>query len=140
MTIKVLGNWERAWVAPFNEWDLWIHPIKEFGINELSMVPVTGLEKGNLSEYSDISEALAQNSDLVHVYIDEAATTNLVDFSHPENALYIVGKTSYSPYATNYREGTDLAVKIPTVNNSGGFWSHQAISLVLYDRYLKNGF
>lgn len=139
MTVKIAGFWERGWDTPWQEFNWWIHPIKEFGVTEFSMSPVTGIEKSTVSEYSDLATVIdaADADSRVCVYLDEAATTELADFVHPENALYIVGRTGYSPYVTNFREGTDQAVKIPTVNNNGGFWGHQAVTMILYDRFLK---
>ena len=116
MTVKVLGNWERAWTAPMNEWDLWIHPLREWNLENLIMVPTTGLDKERLTEYSDVSAALAAETELTHVYIDENATDNLADFTHPTDALYIVGKTGFAPYNTNFRSGVDKAVKIISSN------------------------
>lgn len=139
MSVKIVGFWERGWDTPWQEFNWWIHPIKEFGVTEFYMNPVTGLDKAAVNEFSDLSNIIAQ-ADLegaTCVYLDEAADVELPDFVHPTNAVYIVGRTSYSPYATSYRAGTDLAVKIPSITNSGGFWGHQAATMVLYDRYLK---
>lgn len=137
MTVKILGHWELAWKAPLQEFDTWIHPLKEFGIENFYMCPVTGIDKSRVIEKASIEEVLAENPTLTRVYVDERATVNLADFQHPDNALYIMGKTTYSPYLTNFNPETDLAVKIPSVNNSGGFWGDQAVIMVLYDRFLK---
>ena len=138
MTVKVAGCWERGWDTPWQEFNWWVHPLKEFGVNEFCMMPVTGIAKGAVKEYDFIDTLVEDNSTLVHIYVDEQATVSLPDFVHPEDALYIVGKTGYSPYKTNYREGIDIAVKIPSLTNEGGFWGHQAITMILYDRYLKS--
>ena len=137
MTVKVAGFWERGWDTPWQEFNWWKHPLSEFQIDQFYMSPVTGIDKSYVTEFGDINEIISANSDLTHVYIDENATTTLPDFAHPANALYILGRTSYSSYAVSFREGIDLAVKIPSINNSGGFWGHQAATIVLYDRYIK---
>lgn len=139
MSVKIVGFWERGWDTPWQEFNWWIHPIKEFGVTEFYMSPVTGIDKAAVNEYSDLNDVIAQaDADgATCVYLDESATDELPDFVHPENAVYIVGRTSYSPYATNFRPGVDRAVKIPSITNSGGFWGHQAVTMVLYDRYLK---
>jgi len=116
---------------------MWIHPIKEFGIDNFYMCPVTGIDKSRCLERDNIDTVFTDNPDHVRVFVDENATTLLQDFVHPENAIYVVGKTSYSPYTTHYREGVDQAVKIPSINNSGGFWGEQALTMILYDRYTK---
>jgi hypothetical protein len=113
-----------------------VHPLKEFGVNEMHMVPVTGIDKARAKEYNDLQEILDENPDLVRVYVDESADVSLPQFKHPENALYIFGKTSLAPYKVYAKPG-DLVVKIDSVANNGGFWSHQAASMILYDRFAK---
>ena len=137
MTIKVASFWERGWDTPWQEFNWWKHPMCEFDIDQLYMSPVTGIDRNYVTEFSDLNTLLTENADLVHVYVDEQSPVALPDFVHPENALYIVGKTSHSPYITNFRTGTDLSVKIPSYCDTGGFWGHQAASIVLYDRYVK---
>lgn len=137
MAVKVAGHWESGWDVPLNEFHRWKHPLMEFGVNEFYMTPISGISETRVIERASVDEIITENPTFVNVYVDENATVELPDFVHPENALYIVGKTSYSPYATHFREGIDVAVKIPSVTNNGGFWSHQAISMILYDRYLK---
>ena len=137
MTVKIAGHWERAWWAPFNEFDLWVHPIHEFGIDEFHMVPVSGIDKARVIEHNDLQEVLDANQDLTHVYFDEAGDVSLSDFVHPENALYILGRTSLSPYKV-YAQPGDTVVRIDTIANSGGFWSHQVAAMALYDRFLKS--
>lgn len=139
MTVKIVGHWERSWRSPIEEYDMWWHPLKEFGLNDFYMCPVTGIGITRCMERSSVDEVFAEVDDQIYtrVYVDENATTELSNFVHPENALYIMGKTSYSPYLTHYRDGQDQAVKISTVANSAGFWGEQATILILYDRYMK---
>jgi hypothetical protein len=136
MTVKIAGQWERSWRAPLEEFSDWLHPLKEFNVNEFYMCPVTGIDKSRVIEHRNLDDVFAENPDLQRVYIDESATIELPDFEHPVDCIYVLGRTGYSPYITQKREG-DLAVKIPSAANSGGFWGHQAAMLVLYDRFLK---
>jgi tRNA(Leu) C34 or U34 (ribose-2'-O)-methylase TrmL len=138
MTVKIAGFWENAWQAPLNEFDLWIHPLREFGIDEMHMVPNTGINsvKSRVHEYDDLEYILNKFPELPRVFVDEAADTSLTDFVHPADALYIFGKTSLAPYKI-YAQPGDHVVKIDTVTNNGGFWSHQAASMLLYDRFTK---
>ena len=135
--IKVLGHWELQWQCPIQEYELWLHPLREFNIDHLYMVPITGLPPSRLTEINDIDSIIKQNKDYTVVFVDEAAEDELPDFVHPENALYIMGKTTYSPYLIHFDKTKHTAVKIPSNKNTGGFWSHQAITLILYDRMLK---
>jgi hypothetical protein len=136
MTVKVVGHWERGWRAPLEEFHDWVHPLQEFNVAEFYMCPVTGIEKDRVIEKRSIDEIFEEDPNTVRVYVDEHATTDLKDFVHPTDCIYILGKVGYSPYQTHRREG-DLAVKIPSSTNSGGFWGHQAATMILYDRFLK---
>jgi len=137
MSVKIAGCWERGWDTAWQEYNWWVHPLKEFGISEFYMNPITGISKSNVIEFNNILEIINSVTDHTCVYLDESATTNLVDFVHPTNALYIIGRTSYSPYVAHFRPGIDQAVKIPSLANNGGFWGHQVATMILYDRYVK---
>lgn len=137
MTVKVVGHWERTWKAPLEEFESWTHPLREYGLNEFYMCPITGIDRSKCLERPSIDEVFAENDTLTRVFVDDNATTMLPDFAHPTNALYVIGKTSYSPYLTHFREGVDMAVKIPSQDPLGGFWGDQAAVVILYDRYLK---
>lgn len=136
MAVEIVGCWEYAWQAPLNEYDLWIHPINEFNVSKFTMTPVSGIMKSKVSEVNDLAEVINTTNKTV-VFVDENGKDELPDFEHPEDVLYVVGKTTYSPYKMLFDESKHKAVKIPSINNSGGFWGHQAISMVLYDRMLK---
>lgn len=95
------------------------------------------MHKPYVSGFKDL-DALLNSSEFsghTHIYVDENADTELTDFSHPENAVYIFGRTSYDVIV--HKKEDDLGVKIPTVTNNGGFWAHQAAAIMLYDRFLK---
>lgn len=144
MTVEVAGVWETGWDAPRQEVDRWKFMVKEFGVDKLHMSPVSGIYVGTtqtlVTEHKNLEALIpaARAAGKTVVFVDEKATVELPDFKHPADVLYVTGKTSFSPYASFFAadEG-DLAVKIPTVVNSGGFWSNQAMALVLYDRMLK---
>lgn len=137
MTVKVVGHWERAWRSPLEEFNSWIHPLKEFGVEHFFMCPVTGVDLGRVTEFNQIKDVLDNNQLLTHVYVDEQAEEDLQEFTHPEHALYIFGKTQFSPYKLHYRPDIDKAVKIPSIKNGGGFWGDQTMAIILYDRYIK---
>jgi hypothetical protein len=140
--VKVAGIWEQGWNTPWLEFDLWEYPLHDFGVDEFYMTPISGIAKGFsfLKEKTDIQEVLNENPDLTVVWIDERGTTKLKDFVHPENALYITGKTTSRPMVT-FGQPNHLSVQIetkPDGSTQGGLWSHQAITLVLYDRIKKS--
>lgn len=136
--IYVAGFWELGWNTPIKEIDLWEHPLKDFGVVNLLMTPISGIENNYIVEKQTFEEILdfVTSNNLTVVYVDEHASTTLREFQHPEDVIYIFGKASLSPFLAYGQE--NLAVKIETANNTGGFWPHQAASIVLYDRMIKS--
>lgn len=134
--IKVVGCWELGYNTPLVEFDQWAFPLRDFGVDEFIMTPVSGIDRKKFfKEDVDIPTVVEHNPELTPVYFDEQGTTLLQDFVHPENALYILGKASYSPWIANGSNG--ISVKIPTSFNGGLLWPHQVICMALYDRMMK---
>lgn len=136
--INVVGCWELGWNTPIKEVELWEFPLRDLGVSNFYMSPVSGITNVAVSEHNDIKLFLdsEREKDQTLVFIDEHGEDILSSFTHPENATYVFGKTSFSPMSSFKIEG-DRSVKIQTVINSGLLWSHQAASIVLYDRMLK---
>ena len=131
--------WEVGYDAPLSESVRWEMLLLEFGVDRLHMIPVSGIAApwGNrpwLTEYQNHDELLAANTDKTLVFVDERAETPLQDFQHPENALYIFGRTSWSALENLIQDY--LSVRIDTIN-PGCMWGHQACAIVLHDRGLK---
>lgn len=121
------------------EHDQWLYPLQEFGVDGWYMSPVSGIAKSpKLTEVADLQEAIDANPDLTVVWVEEFGETPLRDFKHPENALYITGRTSLSPIKSGMSKQEHKSVRIETVVNGGGLWGHQAIAMVLYDRMTKS--
>lgn len=135
-TVRIAGCWENGWITPIKEMDLWEMILRDFQVEDFSMMPVSGIAGAIVKEYHNIEEILAANTDVVPVYIDEKGTSDLVDFVHPENALYIFGKVSFAPYNV-YANENSQSVRITTKANDGLLWPHQAATIVLYDRMIK---
>ena len=133
--IKVAGLWELAWSTPIMEYDLWAFVAQDFGVDEWIMSPVSGISRPRITEVPDIMEFIKNEDQEALVFVEEEGETDLADFVHPENATYILGRTSLSPWIANKRQGT--SIRIPTPGQVGGFWGHQAIGIVLYDRLMK---
>lgn len=134
--IKIAGMWDLAWNTPIKEYDLWIYPIKDFNVDTFYMCPITGIAK-NVEERKNLGGILKENPDLTVIFCDERAKTELKDFAHPDKALYVFGKANYSPFLSLKRE-QDLELRIETPHIRGGLlWGHQAMSIILYDRYMK---
>ena len=141
MTIKVAGMWELGWCAPLTEFDLWAFPLRDFGVAEWIMAPVSGVQK-KVTEVERINDAIEANPELTLVFVDEKGETPLQEFEHPEDALYVLGRANFSPLAN--RRGVlqetgrkFVSVRIETAESKGLLWPHQAIAIVLYDRANK---
>ena len=142
MTVKVAGIWELNWNTPLCESHLWTFPLREFGIADWAMCPITGIthnenhRKMSLTEYETVAEMVEEFSgDHVRVFVDEKGETTLDEFEHPENAIYFFGNAGRAP-TERKREG-DLSVRLQTVVNNGVMWPHQILVAVLYDRQTK---
>lgn len=132
--VEVAGIWELGWSAPITEIEHWGMAMRSFGVERISMTPVTGVRFKLLDEYATWDAMLAAKSYLTPVFVDENSEVELRDFEHPEDALYVFGKANYAPLHT-YGEG-HLSVRIDCPLK-GMLWPHQAMSVVLYDRDSK---
>lgn len=130
--IEVAGLWELGWSAPMTEAIQWEYAMREFGIERLNMTPISGVYKRWIHEYNHTEAILADRSHLTPVFVDENAETELSDFKHPENALYLFGKGTYSPFSSKASE--HLSVKINSTQ-PGLMWPHQALAVVMYHRF-----
>ena len=142
MGVKVAGIWEMNWNIPLSESFLWTFPLREFGVKDWAMCPITGIThnesstKMNLTEYQTVPEMVEEFSgDYVRVFVDEKGETTLDEFKHPENAIYFFGNAGRAP--TDYKREGDLSVRLQTVANNGVMWPHQILVAVMYDRQTK---
>lgn len=132
--IGVAGIWELGWSVPIVEADMWQMSLREFGVKELHMTPITGIDKKWIHEYSTMDELLLANHDAVPVFVDEKAECELTYFTHPQDALYVFGKGNWSPF--NNMAKDHASVRIGSTK-PGMLWPHQALAIVLYDRLRK---
>jgi len=136
MNVKVAGIWEIGWNTPIKEIDLWEMVMREFDIKDHYMSPITGIDHP-VKERKNIQQVLKENPGYTAIFCDERAETTLEDFKHPKKALYVFGRTNFSPFLS-FKRPKDLSIKIQTaLPKSGLFWSHQAAAIILHDRLLK---
>lgn len=135
MTIAVAGTWELGYSVPLSERDLWRYMLQEFQVDKWYMEPISGIYEDRVTEVASLAEVLATN-ELTVVFVDERGETPLREFEHPENALYVTGKSGQSLMPTYIKPG-DLSVVIETPENTGLLWPHQALPIILYDRMAK---
>lgn len=150
MTVKIAGYWDLWFTHRESEYDIsWRFMLKHFDVNEAIMIPKCGAcdkialdaSEVPLVEMDSIEDVLLNNNELVPVIIDERGTTHLRDFQHPENALYIFGRTGGNPLdlLPDWAGATVLVESAPKhMDTSALLHPNQACSIVLYDRLMKS--
>ena len=128
--------WELGWNTPIKELDLWKFPMRDLGVDKLYMCPITDIVSSKVIEKATIQDVIDENPELQVVFVRETGTTSLIGFEHPENVLYITGKTNFSPF-NDYKTEDSISLVVPTMVDKGLLWGHQAMSIVLYDRMIK---
>lgn len=150
MTVKIAGYWDSWFSHRESEYDIsWRFMLKHFGVDEAILIPNCDarhkipLDNTDtpMREMNNINEVLASTSELTPVFIDERGTTPLHEFTHPQNALYIFGRTGFAPLdgLSEWSGHTVVIESIPKLTNTAG-WLHpnQACAIVLYDRLRKS--
>jgi hypothetical protein len=147
MTVKVAGYWDIWFQHKEHEFDVsWRFMLRHFGVSEVCLMPNLNLKdkvsSGNppevlLIEMDKVEDVLDKNKELVPVIIDERGTVTLKNFKHPEDAIYIFGRTGFNPLDT-LTNWPGITVRIEGVDESSAWLHpHQACSIVLYDRLVK---
>jgi hypothetical protein len=145
--LAIAGHWELSWNTPIKEADLWNLPLRDFGVDEWWMWPVSGIRNSepqvSFNEVETFAEILQRFSDFTKVFVEPRSpfpleSKDLHEFDHPEeDCVYIFGSAHFNPTVAN-KTDEDLAVTIPTAQNSGVLWPHQCAVTVLYDRLVKS--
>ena len=143
MTVKILGHWELGYHAPVTEQQYWVLPIRDFGLFDWNMVPVSGIRCAEanvkLVEWRSYEEFFMDNSDLTRVFLEPRTelqnpnTTWLHEFDHPKDCVYVFGSAHYNP-TMNHCRAQDHVVTIKTIQDKGVLWADQALVITLYDR------
>lgn len=145
--IKIAGHWEIGYMTPIIEGYLWSLLLRDFGVKEWLMFPVSGINNNEqkrveLKEFHTLRDILKECGDLQRVYIEPRTnhynpeTIWLDEFEHPEDCVYIFGSAHFNPTIGNLRDG-DKVVSIRTIHNRGVLWANQCVAIVLYDRLMK---
>jgi len=135
--IKLAGIWEVGWNTPITEMHLWEMVVREFGVDQLYMTPVSGIANEYVDERMTMQEVLDENQDMTFVFTDAKSENLLSDFLHPHNALYLFGRVGPDP--TNLvRPGVDQVINVQTPYSTGLLWPHQIAAIMLYDRFKKS--
>ena len=143
--IKILGHWEIGYHAPITEQWYWFLPIRDFGHTDWNMIKVSGIkcaeQKVNLTEWDSYHEFFDAFPDMTRVFVEPRSTQTpnsvwLHEFDHPGDCVYVFGSAHYNPTIAHKRDD-DYVVSIKTEQDRGVLWADQAMSIVLYDRYIK---
>ena len=132
--IEVAGIWEIGRNVPIMEADLWKCALRSYGIKKLNMMPITGIHAPWITEFPSVDEILAAYPDHVPVFVDETSAVELEDFQHPENALYVFGRSCYSPFHDKAEDHLSFFIDC---HQLGMLWPHQCLPMILRDRSKK---
>ena len=132
--IEVAGIWEIGRNVPIMEADLWKCALRSYGLKHLSMTPITGIHAPWISEFSNVEDMLSAYPDHVPVFVDEKADIELDDFEHPENPLYVFGRSNFSPFSNMANGHLSLRIECDEL---GMLWPHQILPMILRDRGKK---
>jgi hypothetical protein len=140
-------------------WDVWLPSVQEYGIHwrflrrhfNVSMVymtPITGAGEeitrdshdgsDTIIEYETLQSVIEANPEMTPVILDENSPNPLRTFVHPENALYITGRTGLSPIDVLGNEVQSVYIESASGESSPMLHPHQAMCIVLYDRLRKS--
>ena len=135
--IKVAGIWQDGWgLTAEIEWALWEFPCRTYEVAQWYMSPIRMPDRGKmLTQVDTVQDAIDQNPDFTPIFVEEAGTTDLTDFEHPENALYIFGSEGESAWLRKGQPGISVQIPVPI---NGILWGHQCVPLVLQHRHGLN--
>lgn len=140
MSVACIGAWEVGYSYPLLEAEHWRHPLREFGVTEWVMTPVSGIAVPGLREAPDmLAEIEAQARSRRIVFVDEKGLIDMRWYEHPDEACYVFGRSSFSPMRAYGHQVEHESVVIPAGAGLGLLWAHQAAVMVLYDREVKRG-
>lgn len=84
------------------------------------------------------ANALMNFVPIVAIEEENKNTQPLAEFEHPEKVAYLVGNTTYR-WPSYWFDDVVAHVHIPTPTFDAPLYGFQAASIVLHDRYMKNG-
>ena len=74
---------------------------------------------------------------IVAVEQKNSSTIPIESFAHPEQAVYVVGNNSYSHPSFWFDAEYRVHIDVPAMDHP--LYGDQAASIILHDRYMKNG-
>jgi len=110
---------EKGWLDPKTDFRMWDHLCRSM--------------EQDLQLITDFSEANIPSDGKI-IIMDESASDTLQSFVHPDNAVYVFGRSGLNKMQD--RHYSDYAIRIDTVTDVCLF-GIEAASMVLYDRMVK---
>lgn len=136
--VVIAGLWELSWDTPMMEMRYWELLVRDFSVDKLHMSPISGIRNKWVEETKDIRESIAKYPDLKVVHVCEEGDVPLTEFVHPEKAIYLFGKGTYSPF-NDMKTESDLSVRIEVPGKRGLLLAPVCAGILLHDRHIKNG-
>jgi len=135
--VSIAGVWEHGWNVPIIEVNQWQMLLREFGIKEFLMTPISGVKSKwiSLIEFENENDLLKYEKDKIKIFVDDRGEAELSTFLHPKNALYIFGRSGMDIFSHKKKE--DLSLRINTPKNTALLFGVEACAIVLYDRFIK---
>jgi len=136
--ITVLGLWESLWFeGERTERRIWKQTIQAFGVRHWAMCGINGGPFSSPAQFPDVESMLAAYPGRRTFLIPpgRVESVDLVDYSHPPDAIYVFGNTTES--LARYVTPNDDVVSIHTAAPVDLF-PYPALGAVLYDRMAKS--
>lgn len=147
MAVKILGHWEIGYHAPVTEQYYWSLLVRDFGVRDWNMVPVSGIknreQQVELNEWKTYDDFFEVNPDISRVFVEPRTnhsnpdTTWLHEFEHPQACVYVFGSAHYNP-TKRFKRKEDFVVTVKTKHDKGVLWADQVLAIILYDREVKS--
>lgn len=133
--VKIAGCWDEQMLpSPEVEYrSRWKFLVLGFELDDIYMSPVTGNDR--VTEVKDVMDAVMANPELVPVLVDECSPSRLQGFEHPQDVIYLFGRTGQSFYGG--WKGQSVSIESPGQLTSY-LQPDQAAAVVLYDRMVKS--
>jgi len=120
----------------------WRFLLSHFQVDTFCMTPATGAlhqvyckHDVELTELGSLDDAVRIWQDCEPVAIDENGELPLGGFEHPENALYLFGRTGATPMSQGRKS---VYIECASGDRKPLLHPHQAAAIVLYDRLRKS--
>jgi len=116
----------------------YIFVMQAFGADTLFLIGAPKIESGydmNIVNYDSVNDLIKDHHEYSFIILTGVAEKTLQEYEHPDSkAIYVFGN--------DYADVPDIPgdrIRIENLGDVKSLWSHNCVSIVLYDRYLKNG-